>query len=230
MYNILVTIVIVLFYIFQNVAYTQDKILLLNGREYNGKFLSKSEDLVNFNFVKKSGKIKPFSFEKTRVFSVTKKGEEESVLYKKDTSIYHYYSEYEMRMYIYGEKDAYSMYKATRPFLTSFAIGLGVSLYDTYLYESYICPNGKEVPKGLFNRQPSLVQFIVPFVVPIVSGAIKPKINPRFVSDRTFLANEFYIDGFKKARKFKRVKASLFGTLCGIAVGMLGYYITPKHC
>lgn len=192
--------------------------------------MSKSEDLVNFNFVKKSGKAKPFSFERTRVYSYTKEGEQESVLYKRDTSIYHYYSQYEMRMFIYGEKDAYTRYKATRPWATGFAIGLGVSLYDTYLSEGYTCHNGTEISKGLLKRQPSLAQFIVPFVIPMATGAIKPKMKARFASDPTFLANEYYIEGFKKVRRFRRVKASLFGTLCGVATGMLAYYITPKPC
>lgn len=208
----------------------QDKILLLNGKSYEGKFLSKSEDLVNFNFVKKSGKTKPFSFERIRVYSVTKEGQEESVLYKKDTSMFLYYSQYEMRMFIYGEKDAYNRYKVTRPWATGFAIGLGVSLYDTYLNEGYTCHNGNEVTKGFLKRQPSLAQFIVPFVVPLTTGAIKPKMKAKFASDPTFLANEYYIEGFKKVRRFRRVKSSLFGTLCGVATGMLAYYITPKSC
>ncbi|MCT4581696.1 MAG: hypothetical protein N4A35_09790 [Flavobacteriales bacterium] len=208
----------------------QDKILLLNGKSYEGEFLSKSEDLVNFNFVKKSGKVKPFSFERIRVYSYTKNGEQESVLYQRDTSIFHYYSQYEMRLFIYGENDAYNRYKVTRPWLTGFAIGLGVSLYDTYLNEGYTCPDGIEVSKGFFKRQPSLAQIIVPFVVPITTGAIKPKMKARFASDPTFLANEYYIEGFKKVRRFRRVKASLLGTLCGVASGMLAYYITPKPC
>lgn len=192
----------------------QDQILLLNGKSFEGKYLSKSEDLVNFNFINKSGKVKPYSFENNRVYSFTKEGEEEVVVYRKDTSVYHFYSQYEMRMFIYGEKDAYERFKVTRPWLTGFAIGLGVSLYDTYLED-----------EGLFKRQPSLAQFIVPFVVPIVTGAIKPKMRAKFASDPTFLANEFYIEGFDKVRRFKRVKSSLFGTLCGVAVGIVSYSI-----
>lgn len=230
MNKLLYVITILLLFLSISTLNAQDKILLLNGKSYEGKFLSKSEDLVNFNFVKKSGKIKPFSFEKTRVYSFTKEGEQESVLYRRDTSILHYYSQYEMRMFIYGEKDAYKRYKVTRPWVTGFAIGFGVSMYDTYLNEGYTCKNGNEVTKGFFKRQPSLAQFIVPFVVPLTTGAIKPKMNAKFASDPTFLANEYYIEGFKKVRRFRRVKSSLLGTLCGVATGMLAYYITPKHC
>lgn len=199
------------FFVFETTK-AQDKILLLNGKSFEGKFLSRSEDLVNFNFIKKSGKIKPFSFENNRVYSFTKSGEEESVLYKKDTSIYHFYSQYEMRMFIYGEKDAYERFKGTRPWVSGFVIGLGVSLYDTHLNN-----------EGLLKRQPSIAQFIVPFVVPIVTGAIKPKMKAKYASDPTFLANEFYIEGFKKVRRFKRVKSSLIGTICGVATGMIAY-------
>lgn len=203
----------------------QDNILLLNGKSFEGKFLSKSEDLINFDFIKKSGKAKSFSLENSRIYSYTKSGEEESVLYKKDTSIYHFYSQYEMRMFIYGEKDAYERFKVTRPWVSSFAIGLGVSLFDTYLNNSYTTPEGLKIDKGFLNRQPSIAQFLIPFVVPVITGAIKPKMKAKFASDPTFLANENYIQGFKKVRRFKRVKSSLFGTLCGIATGMISYTI-----
>lgn len=205
------TFLLLSFFVLETIE-AQDKILLLNGKSFEGKFLSSSEDLVNFNFIKKSGKIKPFSFENNRVYSLTKAGKEETVLYKKDTSIYHFYSQYEMRMFIYGEKDAYERFKVTRPWVSGFAIGLGVSLYDTYYKE-----------EGFLKRQPSIAQFIVPFVVPIFTGAIKPKMKAKYASDPTFLANEYYIEGFKKVRRFKRVKSSLFGTLCGVATGMIAY-------
>ncbi len=135
-----------------------------------------------------------------------------------------------MRMFIYGEKDAYERFKVTKSWLTGFAVGLGVSMYDTYLSENFTCSDGTKKPGGFFKRQPSLAQFIVPFVVPIATGAIKPKMKAKHASDPTFLANEQYIEGFKKIRRFKRVKSSLFGTLAGVAVGMLGYAITPKPC
>ncbi len=54
-----ITLVSILFFI-ANPFLAQDKILLLNGKSYEGKFLSKSEDLVNFNFKKKIGKNKTF--------------------------------------------------------------------------------------------------------------------------------------------------------------------------
>ncbi len=208
----------------------QDKILLLNGKSFEGKFLGSSAELVNFDFIKKSGKTKSFSFENNRVYSYTKQGEEESVLYRKDTSIYLFYSQYEMRMFIYGEKDAYERFKVIKPWATGFALGLGVSMYDTYLSGNYVCSDKHEVSGGFFKRQPSLAQFIIPFVVPIFTGAIKPKMKARHASDPTFLANEQYIEGFKKIRRFKRVKSSLFGTVCGVAVGMLAYTLAPKPC
>lgn len=211
-------------------GFTQDEILLLNGKSYEGKFLGSSPDIVNFNFVKKSGKIKPFSFENNRVYSYTKEGEEESVLYKKDTSIYQFFSQYEMRMFIYGEKDAYDRFSVLKPWASGFAVGLGVSMYDTYLSGNYVCSDGTEKPGGFFKRQPSLAQFIIPFVVPIVAGVIKPKMKAKHASDPTFLANEQYIEGFKKVRRFKRVKSSLFGTISGVALGMLAYTILPKPC
>jgi|GEM_PF-796594 len=210
---------------------TQDKILLLNGKSYTGKYLSSSPDLVNFNFKKKSGKIKSFSFESNRVYSYKVGNNEEVVLYKKDTSIYNYYTPDQMRMFIYGEEDAYHRFKVKQTWLVGFAVGLGTSLYDTYLSSSYVCPNSNvTIPKGFLNREPSIAQFIVPFVVPIVTGAIKPKMKAKHASDPTFLANEFYIEGFKKVRRFKRVKSSLFGSLCGVAVGMIAYSINSTSC
>ena len=207
----------------------QDKILLLNGKSYEGKFLGNSPELVNFNFINKRGKVKPFSFESIRVYSFTKAGEPETVLYKRDTTIYHYYTPDQMRMFIYGEQDAYTRFKAYRPFISGFIAGFGISLYDTYLDENYVC-DGVEYSGGFFKREPSLAQFVVPFVVPIVTGAIKPKMRARYASDTAFLTNEYYIEGFKKVRRFRRVKSALLGSLVGVAAGMLGYYISPKDC
>lgn len=222
--------VFLLLQLFSFNSLAQDQILLLNGKNYNGKLLGNSPDIVNFDFISKSGKTKSFSFENNRVYSFTKEGEEESVLYKKDTSIYHYFSQYEMRMFIYGEKDAYDRSSVAKPWISGFAVGLGVSMYDTYLSGNYVCTDNQEVPGGFFKRQPSLAQFIIPFVVPIVAGVINPKMKAKHASDPTFLANEQYIDGFKKVRRFKRVKSSLFGSLCGVAVGMLAYTLSPKPC
>ncbi len=210
-------------------VHAQDKILLLNGKSYEGKFLDSSPELVNFNFINKKGKVKPFSFESIRVYSFAKTGEPETVLYKRDTTIYHYYTPDQMRMFIYGEQDAYTRFKAYRPFISGFIAGFGISLYDTYLDGSYTC-KGVEYSGGFFKREPSLAQFVVPFVVPIVTGAIKPKMKPKYASDTAFLTNEYYIEGFKKVRRFRRVKSALLGSLIGVATGMLGYYISPKDC
>jgi len=226
--NFIITLTIIFISSSQTLA--QDKILLLNGKSYEGKFLSKSEDLVNFNFEKKSGKVKPFSFEMNRVYSVTKQGKEESVLYQTDTTIYNYYSKNEMRMFIYGEEDAYKRFKVKKTFAVGLAVGLGVSMYDTYLSSGYTCNDGNPVSEGFFKREPSLAQIIIPFIVPIVTGAIKPKMKARHASDATYLMNQQYIDGFKKVRRFKRIKSSLLGTLTGVAVGMIGYYLTPSPC
>ncbi len=165
-----------------------------------------------------------------RVYSITDKDKKESVLYKTDTTVYNYYTKNEMRMFIYGEEDAYNRFSVKKTLAFSFGLGLGVSLYDTYLSSGYTCNDGTVVQAGLFKRQPSIAQIIVPFVVPIIVGAIKPKMKAKHASDPTYLMNQQYIDGFKKVRRFKRIKSSLLGSLSGIVVGMIGYSSTPQSC
>jgi hypothetical protein len=44
------------------------------------------------------------------------------------------------------------------------------------------------------------------------------------VSNIGYLNSEEYIEGFKKVKKFKKIKNSFLGSLAGAAIGLLSFY------
>ena len=208
----------------------QDKLLLLNGRVDRGKVLEETEGRLKFQVYKNGGATKLIEYEKYRLFSWTNIEGQEKVFYQKDTLIGNFFSENQMRMYIYGERDAYANYQSSQHFLVGYTIGLSVSLFDTYAFKEGVCANGMPVAPGFFKRTPSIGPILVPFGVTIGAGLFKSKIKKEDVSDVTFLANEQYLEGFNRVKRFKKIRNYLLGSMAGVATGLIGYYASGGPC
>ena len=132
-----------------------------------------------------------------------------------------YYSQNEMKMFIFGQRDSYDNYQTKPLFVGSFFIGYGTVLFDTYL-----APDSTGNGGGLFKRTPSVAPIIVPLVITLGGGLLRSKIKKEHVSDISYLNNEFYIEGFQKVSKVKRLKSTFFGSVLGVATGFITYYAT----
>ena len=203
----------------------QDKIQLMNGKVLRGKLKAEFDDYYNFEYYKNGGKTKSMELSKYRIFSKTDAQGVESILYKQDTLMGNYYSENEMKMYIYGQRDAFKSYKGTPMFVSTFAIGFMSVLVDTYEFEE-----GNSCPPGFFNRTPSIGPIIVPFALTIGAGLLKSKIRREHAADVSFLSNEYYISGFQKVSKVKRVKNAFFGSVAGVVSGFIAYSFAHQDC
>ncbi len=213
--------VILLFTVFfAGVVIGQDKIQLMNGKVLRGKLKTEYDDYYNFEYYKNGGKVKSIELSKFRMFSVTNGSEPEKVLYKQDTLLGNFYSENEMRMFVYGQRDAFNSVKGTSMFMTTFLIGFGSVLIDTYEFQT-----GGSQPQGFFNHTPSVGPIIVPFALTIGAGLLRSKVRKEYVTDVTFLASEYYIEGFQKVAKVKRVKSAFLGSIGGVITGFLVYSI-----
>jgi hypothetical protein len=191
----------------------QDKITLLNGQVLEVKVKSETDGDIVY-FYEKRNKKKESKLESYRVFSVEKKGEQEKIIYAQDTAIGNYFSVDEMRMFIYGERDARNNYKTGWFYAGSAVLGYAAVMFDTYDSEL-----------GFFKSEPSIFPIVLPLVFPIVSAKINTKIQPRHVSESAYLLNTEYIDGFKKVARFKRMKSTLLGTVTGVGLGIATYFI-----
>lgn len=191
----------------------QDKITLLNGQVLEVKIKSENDGDIVY-FYEKRKKKKEAKLESYRIFSVEKKGEQEKIMYAQDTAIGNYFSVDEMRMFIYGERDARNNYKAGWFYAGSVVLGYAAVVFDAYDSEL-----------GFFKSEPSIFPIILPLVFPIVSAKINTKIQSKHVSESAYLLNTEYIDGFKKVARFKRMKNTLLGTVTGVGLGLTTYFI-----
>ncbi len=192
----------------------QDKIQLMSGKVLRGKVVKEHENYLDFSYYKNKGKQKQIELTKIRVFSITDSKGSESILYKRDSTMGGYFSQNEMKMFIYGQRDSYNSYQTKPLFIASFMLGYGSVLFDTYNAD-----NG-----GMFTGSPTIAPIIMPLVITMGSGLLKSKIKREYVSDITYLNNEFYIEGFQKVSKARRLKSSFLGSVIGVAAGFATYY------
>ncbi len=207
--------------VLSGVTLAQDKIQLMNGKVLRGKLKTEFDDYYDFEYYKNGGKVKSLELSKYRLFSITDASGKESVLYKQDTLMGNYYSPNEMRMYIYGQRDAFKAGNGAPLFVASFALGFTSVLLDTYEFDETATNPGP----GFFNRTPTVAPIIVPFAITIGAGLIKSKVRKEHVADVSFLSSEYYIDGFQKVAKVKRVKSAFIGSVSGVIAGFIVYSI-----
>jgi hypothetical protein len=196
-------------------AVAQDKVQLMSGKTLTGKVTKEYDGYYDFTYYKKGGKTKEIELTKYRVFSLTDSKGTEDIIYKQDSLLGSFYSKNEMKMQVFGQRDAYSSYQSAPLFFGGFALGFGSVLFDTYEFD------GSNT--GFFKRSPSVAPIIVPIVLTIGSGMLKTKIKRAYASDATYLNNEFYIQGFQKVAKTKRIKSTFLGSVIGMATGFVVY-------
>jgi len=205
----------------------QDQLLLINGKSDKGEIIADKESKLEFKPHKNNGKEKILAYDKYRIFSITDKDGEESVWYKKDSSIGNILSENRMRMYIYGQRDAHDNFGIRRHLLGGFLLGFMATTFDTYEFgpsKQEIANGSPPVPTGFFLRDPSIFPVLFPLSIPFGANLITTKIKKSDVSAIEYLNSEEYIEGFNKVKKFKRVKTSFIGSLLGSAMGFVCFY------
>lgn len=207
-------LMLLLFAVMAVSAFSQDKVQLMNGKVLRGKLIKEYDDYFDFQYYQKGGKVKTLELTKYRMFGYTNAEGKETILYKQDTLMGNFFTQSEMKMFVYGERDAYSNYKSTPWFVAGVGVGFASVILDTYDYG----PSG-----GFFKVSPSIAPIAVPLVMTIGSGLIKTKVRKEYASDVSFLGSEYYIEGFQKIAKVKKLKGTLFGSIVGVGAGFLVY-------
>ena len=205
----------------------QEKLLLLNGRVDKGKIVADKESIFDFKINKKDGKGKIISYDKYRIFSITESNGKESILYKKDTAIGNFLSENQMRMYIYGQRDAHENFGGVRHFLGGLILGFSAAIFDTYefgLSKQQIAAGVTPIPKGFLLREPSVFPALFPLTIALGTSLLPSKIKKNDVSNIGYLNSEEYVEGFNKVKRFKRIKNSFLGSVAGAAMALISYY------
>ncbi len=181
---------------------SQDRILLMNGKELKGRILEKGIGEVNYKH-KVRGDWKEEAFAKGRIFSLKPAGAPEEVLYEQDSSIGNLLERGEMRYFIHGEQDARSGY--TAPWTTVGGVVIG--------------------GVGAYFLEFTIFTLAVPLVYTLGSTIPKVRVDEGTVSDPAYLDREFYLKGYERQARNHRLLNALKGSVGGILLGMGIYAI-----
>jgi hypothetical protein len=177
---------------------SQNYIWLTNGKKVQiGNYKIENPGLISYQNLK--GKTKTIS--SFDVFSINQTGGKELVIYSPDTSYTDVFRVNEMRSFVQGQFDASIHFKSPWTSIGGIAIA-GVSTVVIYPMYWILLSAGYCSIIGLSNPK-------------------ERKLN----IPMEFADNEFYILGYKKEVKHKRIKNAIIGSGIGLLVGFGTYYI-----
>lgn len=210
----------------------QDSIVMLNGKVYRGTFNSVENDLLFYTGKEKKQDDLLLEISTDRIFSYIVNGTE-TVLYVQDELKGDYLTVDEVRFTTLGSYDARKTFKPRFVFWSSMAIGLGVSMLDTYYsqasYDKFLAENNGIPPTnsavGFFGTGPTLMPVLVPLVLSASWGLPTFKIKSHQILQKDLYGNEFYYRGFHRIAKQKRIFAAIKGSVIGIGLGIISYSV-----
>jgi hypothetical protein len=185
-------------------ARSQDTLLLMNGRDLPCKIVEDSGTVFLTIIKKRSGKIILREIHKNDVFSVTKAGEGERVLYMQDEMMGDIYSTDEMRFYLAGEDDARQNFDAWPTFAVGFALCAGVSLWGGDGYMTAVGP---------------------PIFFTLLQLAPKIKIREKTMSHPEYKYNDIYADGYEPPARTRKLSRAMQGGFLGSATGVACWFL-----
>lgn len=184
----------------------QDKILLMNGLEVECKITSDTSYVINFEVTKKNGKVKQRMANKGEVFSYTKAGESEVIVYELDTLFgNNEYNPIQMRAFLAGQHDARVNYKAQHIMVIGFVSCGAIAFLGQDGYFTAVGP---------------------PIVYTLIQLLGKIKIRESTMSDVNYKYNDLYADGYEPPARTKKIVRAFLSGFAGSAVGVSMYFLT----
>jgi hypothetical protein len=179
----------------------QDKILFLNGKSLEGSLLEKT----NYEFTFKNKKEKQFLIDKYRVFSYTQNNKE-SIVYEFDTLSGNFLKLEDMKMFVYGERDAYANFKPR----VSNVLGLAIGAIGGYLMQT----------------DESFIYIATPLIYTPITLLFPTKVKQSKITEVKYLKEDEYLRGYERVARAKRTQGALKTSLIGMGVGFLIGVIT----
>lgn len=179
----------------------QDKILFLNGKSLEGSLLEKT----NYEFTFKDKKEKQFLIDKYRVFSYTQNNNE-SIVYEFDTLSGNFLKVEDMKMFVYGERDAYANFKPR----VSNVLGLAIGAIGGYLMQT----------------DESFIYIATPLIYTPITLLFPTKVKQSKLTEVKYLKEDEYLRGYERVARAKRTQGALKTSLLGMGIGFLIGVIT----
>ncbi len=213
------------FLIERNVSAQTDSLLMLNGKVFVGEITASGNGSVTQSVLIRKDKIKTKQFAEYRVFATYKAGVER-ICYVQDDFLGNFLTIPEARSATFGSYDARKVVKPRFAFWSSFALGLGVSLIDTYLSQNEVDnPKTDYTNPGFFQHDPTIVHFFGPPILMAVWAIPKTKVKLKNMIHPQFHGDENYFRGYHRVARQKRMLAALRGTAFGALSGLLAYSV-----
>ncbi len=189
-------IIALLVVIFSYPLLAQDKITLLSGKVLEGKVTAVDSAGIDYEYQKK-GKLKKIRLDDYRLFSIKYADGNEEIIYKQDSLSGRNYSVKEMGAFVKGERLAMEEFRGTVPILYTFML-------------SSVAP---VVMNGTIFAVP------IPVIVAFTTLIPGPKINPDKVSEKDLLKEGYYLKGYQRVIRSKRLNRSVIAGFVGVGVG-----------
>ncbi|MBE7442959.1 MAG: hypothetical protein HS119_10955 [Flavobacteriales bacterium] len=177
-------------------VFAQDKLLFLNGKELNGQLLNTN----NFETSFKTANGKEYLIENFRVFSYTQNGQE-SLLYKYDTLEGNFLSEKDMRLFVFGERDAHQTYHSKFSNALGFLVG-GAAGY-------------------VMHKDQAFIYVAAPLVYTSVTLFFPTSVKQKRLTDLQYLKEDEYLRGHERIARSKRTQNALKSSVLGMGAGFL---------
>lgn len=187
---------LVLLFFCVNFAYAQDKLLFLNGKDLKGEILN----VTNYEITFKDLKNKEIIIDNYRVFSYHKDNKE-TLTYKYDTLEGNFLKEQDMRMFVYGERDAFKSYHSRFSNALGFAAG-GVAGYFMHKDQAFIYAGA-------------------PLVYTTLTLPFPTRVKHKRLTDLQYLKDDEYLRGHERVARSKRTQNALLSSVIGMGSGFL---------
>ncbi len=195
---LLLTLLITLFLGFNLKA--QDELLFLNGKEIEGSILSQNKYELTF----KDTKNKEFSVDTYRLFSYSQNNEE-TILYKYDTLEGNFLKVKDMKMFVYGERDAYKSYSSPVANIAGLLV-CGAAGY-------------------LMQKDQAFLYVATPLLYTTLTLPFPTRVKQKRLPNLKHIKDDEYLRGYERVGRSKRtqnaLKSSVIGTAAGFLVGLI---------
>lgn len=182
----------------------QDQLLFLNGKILDGKILEQTD--YEFSFQDK--KNKQYNIDKYRVFSFTKNNTE-TIVYKYDTLEGNFLKVKDMKMFVYGEKDAHQTYNS------NFVSALGIAVGGATGY--------------FMHKDQSFFYIVSPLIYTTLTLPFGTSIKKQDqLKNKDFLKEDEYLRGYDRVARSKRTSNALKSSFAGMAAGFIVSVIINK--
>jgi len=194
----------VFLFLFMGVS-AQENILLLNGKVFTGNAIDTTGIKIIFEKMKSLKKNKMMAYYRDEVFSI-QYGIEEKVFFFPSLYYDDDYTVDNMRMVVYGKRDARYHYKTKWVLPTGFAVGFLTAYFS----------------------EGSIFTLFVPLVYTGIVQIPVVKIQKESISSVDFIGNEYYKEGYNRLARSKRTKHALVSSICGVLAGLVTYELTTN--